>query len=77
LRHIFGAWVRLPWGNVARQQGDILLVTAVISAVLESRTLLRMDNDRRLVVRDERSLEHDKACCVIAILLWGVCFIVQ
>ncbi len=30
------------------------------------------DNCRRLVVRDERSGEHDKAFCLMAIILWSV-----
>jgi hypothetical protein len=36
-----------------------------------------MDNGRRLVVRDERDIAHDKAGCVIAIMLWCVRFIVK
>ena len=31
-----------------------------------------MDNCRRLVVRYERSVEHYKAFCLIAIILWSV-----
>ena len=36
-----------------------------------------MDNDRRLVVRYERYLEHDKACCLLAIILWCVQLILK
>jgi hypothetical protein len=36
------------------------------------RGLAWMDNGRRLVGRDERDVEHDKALCVIAIILWCV-----
>jgi transposase len=31
-----------------------------------------LDNDRRLVVRDERYVEHYNACCLIAIIVWCV-----
>jgi transposase len=31
-----------------------------------------MDHCRRLVVRDERTVEHDPACCLMAIILWCV-----
>ena len=31
-----------------------------------------MANCRRLVVRYDRSAEHDKAFCLIAIILWAV-----
>jgi hypothetical protein len=31
-----------------------------------------MANDRRLVVRYERAVEHDKAFCLMAIILWSV-----
>ena len=31
-----------------------------------------MDNYRRLVVRYERAVEHDKTFCLIAIILWYV-----
>jgi hypothetical protein len=36
-----------------------------------------MDNDRRLVVRDERSVDHYKAFCLIAIILWCVNLILK
>ena len=36
-----------------------------------------MDNDRRLVVRYERAVEHDKACCLMAIILWCVRLILK
>jgi len=36
-----------------------------------------MDNCRRLVVRDERSLVHDQACCLMAIIGWGVNLILK
>jgi transposase len=36
-----------------------------------------MDNDRRLVVRYERSVDHYKAFCLIAIILWCVNFILK
>jgi hypothetical protein len=31
-----------------------------------------MANCRRLLVRDDRSVEHDQAVCLIAIILWAV-----
>jgi transposase len=36
-----------------------------------------MDNDRRLVVRYERYVEHYKAFCLIAIILWCVHLILK
>jgi Transposase DDE domain len=36
-----------------------------------------MDTNRRLVVRYERSLEHDKAFCLMAIILWCVNLILK
>jgi transposase len=36
-----------------------------------------MDNCRRLVVRDERAVEHYKAFCLIAIILWCVHLILK
>ena len=36
-----------------------------------------MDNDRRLVVRYERYVEHYKAFCLIAIILWCVQLILK
>jgi IS5 family transposase len=36
-----------------------------------------VDNDRRLVVRYERSVDHYKAFCLIAIILWCVNFILK
>jgi hypothetical protein len=36
-----------------------------------------MDNDQRLVVRYERAVEHDKACGLMAILLWCVPLILK
>jgi hypothetical protein len=36
-----------------------------------------MDNCRRLVVRDARSVDHYKAFCVIAIILWCVNLILK
>jgi transposase len=36
-----------------------------------------MDNCRRLVVRYERSVEHYKAFCLIAIILWSVNLILK
>jgi IS5 family transposase len=36
-----------------------------------------MDHDRRLVVRYERSVDHDKAFCLIAIILWCVNLILK
>jgi transposase len=36
-----------------------------------------MDNCRRLVVRYERAVEHDKAFCLIAVILWSVNLILK
>lgn len=36
-----------------------------------------MDNCRRLVVRDERYVEHYRAFCLIAIILWCVSLILK
>jgi hypothetical protein len=36
-----------------------------------------MDTFRRLVVRDERGVEHDHAFCLIAIILWSVNLILK
>jgi transposase len=36
-----------------------------------------MDHDRRLVVRYERSVDHDKAFCLLAIIVWWVNLILK
>ena len=36
-----------------------------------------MNHDRRLVVRDERSVAHDQAFCLMAIILWCVNLILK
>jgi hypothetical protein len=36
-----------------------------------------MDHYRRVVVRDERSVEQDKAFCLMAIIRWSVNFILK
>ena len=41
------------------------------------RCLAWLDKGRRLVVRDERDVEHDKALCLIALIRWGVSVILK
>ena len=36
-----------------------------------------MDNCRRLVMRDERAVEHDHAFCLMAIILWSINLILK